>query len=85
MSSEALFIIVMNLLYYYQFVLFIHILLTWLPAARETIIFRFFETLASPFFRVFRGWLRFGQFDLTPIFGLVLYGLLLEFVWSNVG
>ena len=85
MSSEALFVIVFNLLVYYQYALFIYILLTWIPSARGTIIFRIFETLASPFFRIFSGWLRFGQFDLTPIFGIILYGLLLQFVVGNLG
>jgi YggT family protein len=85
MSVDAVFIIVFNLLAYYQYVLFIYILLTWIPSARETLIFRFFETLAGPFFRIFSGWLRFGQMDLTPIFGLILYGMLLQFAAGNVG
>jgi len=85
MSPDVAFIFVLNLLYYYRYVLFIYILLTWIPAARETIVFRVFETLASPFFRLFSGWLRFGQLDLTPIFGLILYGMLLQFVIGNLG
>ena len=79
MNLDALYNLVFTLLFLYQYVLFLYILLTWVPAARETIIFRILETLASPFFRVFSGWLRFGQFDLTPIFGLILYGMLLQF------
>lgn len=85
MSVDQLFVIVFNLLIYYQYALFIYILLTWIPAARETMIFRFFETLAGPFFRIFSGWLRFGQLDLTPVFGIILYGLLLQFVVGNLG
>ncbi len=71
--------LVFNLLFFYQYALFLYILLTWIPAARETIIFRVLETLASPFFKIFSGWFRFGQLDLTPVFGLILYGMLLQF------
>ena len=84
MNLDGLFYIVLAFLTLYQYILFIYILLTWLPAAHETIIFRFLKTMADPFFRVFKGWLRFGYFDLTPIIGLILYGLLLEFVASNM-
>lgn len=84
MNIEALFNLVFTLLVYYQYALFIYILLTWLPSARDTMLFRFFETLANPFFLVFRGWLRFGQLDLTPVFGLILYGMLLNFVVGNL-
>lgn len=84
MNVDGLFYLVLSLLSLYQYVLFIYIILTWLPKAHETMIFKVFQTLAEPFFRVFRGWLRFGQFDLTPIVGLILYGLLIEFVMGNM-
>jgi YggT family protein len=84
MSSEVVFFYVLSLLSLYQYALFIYILLTWLPSVHETMIFKFFETLSEPFFRVFRGWLRFGTLDLTPVFGLILYGLLLNFVRGNL-
>lgn len=84
MNLDQLFIVIFNLLVYYQYALFIYILITWIPAARETLIFSIFETITYPFFRIFRGWFRFGQFDLTPVFGIILYGMLLQFVAGNL-
>jgi uncharacterized protein YggT (Ycf19 family) len=81
---DLLFVFVLNFLIFYQYALFFFILLSWFPALKDSMIYRFLGTICEPFFRIFRGWLVFGQFDLTPMVGIIMYGVLLRFVLSNL-
>jgi uncharacterized protein YggT (Ycf19 family) len=81
---DRLFYYVFTFLYFYQYALFIFILLSWLPAVKDTMFYKLLGSICEPFFRIFRGWLVFGNFDLTPMFGIILYGMLLQFVINNI-
>ena len=64
-------------LYYYA--LIFYIILSWVPAIRESSFYALLGTICSPFFRIFRGWIIIGNMDFTPMVGLILYSTLLRF------
>ena len=64
-------------LYYY--LLIFYIIMSWVPAIRESGFYTLLGVLCDPFFRIFRGWIVFGGMDFTPMVGLILYSTLLRF------
>jgi len=64
-------------LYYY--VLIFYIIMSWVPAIRDSSFYKLLGMLCDPFFRIFRGWIVIGSIDFTPMVGLILYSSLLRF------
>lgn len=57
----------------YSILCVIRIVLTWIPSAIYSPFGRFLCALCDPFLNAFRfNWLRFGAFDLSPLFALAL-------------
>jgi YggT family protein len=66
--------IVAGLLDFYSLVVFIAVILSWVPAARENAFGRSIASVTEPVFERIRGVLpAFGGFDLSPM--LVLFAL----------
>lgn len=77
MAVNVLLIQTLTVVYYalsgYYWLLIINIFLSWIPELKQTKIGRLITYLADPYMRIFRGLLVFGMFDFTPIIGLILY------------
>ena len=68
----------------YYYMIFLFILLGWIVEARKSSFYHMLGVIVEPFFRVFKGWFVFGQLDFTPLLGLFLYNILLEFISANL-
>ena len=67
------------LLTIYFYIMIVYVILTWTPLVNSK-FFRLLSKIVDPYLGIFRGWLVFGQIDFTPMFGLILFQLLLRFV-----
>jgi uncharacterized protein YggT (Ycf19 family) len=56
----------------------------WIDELRRSVIYKYLGTIVEPFFRVFRGWLVFGGLDFTPMLGLILLNVILNFLSVNL-
>ena len=59
------------LLWVYHLILFISIILTWIPSALNTKVGSVMYEMSNWLLRPFRGWLVIGFLDLTPIIGIL--------------
>ena len=59
------------LLWVYHLILFIGIILTWIPSALNTKVGSVIYEMSNWLLRPFRGWLVIGFLDLTPIIGIL--------------
>jgi len=68
----------------YSFIIFIRIMLSWIPIPQLDRIKEFLSTLVDPYLNIFRGisWLRWGMFDLSPVVGLILLSILTNITGS---
>ena len=79
-----LFQILMRVLYYllsvYSFMVFIRIILSWIPIPQLDPLKDFLGRFVDPFLNQFRGisWLRFGMLDFSPVVGLILLNFLMQ-------
>lgn len=68
------------LLWIYQAIIFISIILSWIPTAYESKIGSMILNVSNWYMRPFRGWLVIGFLDFTPIIGIVIYQYILGIV-----
>jgi uncharacterized protein YggT (Ycf19 family) len=47
---------------------------------RNTGFYTIMDKISSVYLRPFRGWLVIGQLDLTPMFGLIIFQIILSFI-----
>lgn len=57
----------------YYYIMIACILLSWIPEVRSSKFYAMLNQITDPYLRLFRGLLIVGNFDLTPILGLMLY------------
>ncbi len=57
----------------YFYMLIAYILLSWVPSIRESKFYYYLHVITNPYMRIFRGFLVVGNFDFTPMIGLLLY------------
>ncbi|MDA3849936.1 MAG: YggT family protein [Spirochaetaceae bacterium] len=64
----------------YSFIVFIRLLLTWIPIPQLNRIKEILGSVVDPYLDKFRGisWLRFGAMDFSPILGLVLLSVVIN-------
>ncbi len=77
-------VIIYYFLMVYFYIMIVYIILSWTPLVNS----KFYEVLrmiVHPYLGMFRGWLVFGQIDLTPMLGLILYQFLLRFIAQALG
>lgn len=73
------------ILYAYFWVIIIYILLGWIPSIRQSKFYYQLHIIVSPFMDTFRGLLVIGMIDLTPMIGLFLYNIGLEYFSQFLG
>lgn len=68
----------------YSFIIFIRIMLSWIPIPQLDKVKEFLSRLVDPYLNMFRGisWLRWGMFDLSPVVGLILLSILTNITGS---
>jgi uncharacterized protein YggT (Ycf19 family) len=66
-------------LYVYYLIIVLKIILSWTPLIHSR-FYAFLHKITAPYTDLFRGWLVIGQFDLTPLLGIILYQLILAFI-----
>ncbi len=64
----------------YFYMIIAYILLSWVPELRKTKFYTMIYLIVSPYMRFFRGILVFGNFDFTPIVGIMLLRFFLLFM-----
>lgn len=79
-----IFYYIYRILQVYFYVIFASILMSWVPELRKTKIGQVIDKLANPFMSVFRGFIVIGMFDFTPMLGIFLYQLGLEYLGQMV-
>lgn len=67
-------------LWVYQAVIFISIILSWIPNAYSTKFGNVIYNMSNWYMRPFRGWLVIGFLDFTPIIGVLIYQYILGIV-----
>lgn len=61
----------------YQILLIIYILMSWVPASRETSFGRLLEKIAEPYLGIFRKFIPpLGMIDISPIVGIYALNLI---------
>ena len=68
-------------LYFYYFLMIVQILLSWTPLVGSK-FYHLLEKITGPYLNMFRGWIVIGQMDFTPMFGIILFQVLLSFIGS---
>ncbi len=63
----------------YFYIMIVTIILSWTPL-RNTGFYTIMDKISSVYLRPFRGWLVIGQLDLTPMFGLIIFQIILSFI-----
>ncbi len=76
----AFFEVLYFILNIYMFAIIGYILLSWVPELRNSRIYAFLHQIVDPYLRIFRGFLVFGNFDFTPIIGILLLRFFLMFM-----
>ena len=66
------------LLWLYQGIIFISILISWIPSAFNTKLGMSIYNVSNWYMKPFRGWIELGIFDFTPIIGIAIYQFLLQ-------
>lgn len=68
----------------YSFIIFIRIMLGWIPIPQLDKVKDFLSILVDPYLNLFRGitWLRWGMLDLSPVLGLILLSILTNITGS---
>ncbi|VDG97423.1 YGGT family [Lysinibacillus sphaericus] len=67
----------------YSIALVIYILMSWVPASRDTSIGRFLEKIAEPYLGFFRKFIPpLGMIDISPIVALIALRLISEGILS---
>ncbi len=57
----------------YFFMMIAYILLSWVPEIRQSRFYYILHLIVNPYMRIFRGLIVIGNFDFTPIIGLLFY------------
>jgi len=72
--------VITTLLSIYSFIVFIRILLTWIPIPQLDRVKNLLGTVVDPYLNQFRNitWLRWGMFDFSPVIGLVLLSVVIR-------
>jgi uncharacterized protein YggT (Ycf19 family) len=80
----AIIIQLLVILYYaltvYMYIILANIIMSWIPELRRTRIGGLLARIAHPFFKVFRGIIVIGMLDLTPMVGIILYQVALNYL-----
>jgi len=76
--------LIIQLLNIYIYMIIIYIFLGWIQEARTSKIYHILGIIVDPFMRVFRGIFVFNGLDFTPMLGIILLQLLLNFLASNI-
>lgn len=64
-----------------QLMVFVYVILSWLPQIKAPAIREFIWTILGPLFRFVKKYMpRFGMLDLSPIFVILLLNLALEII-----
>lgn len=63
----------------YFYLMVATLILSWTPI-RNTRFYAVLEKITMVYFNLFRGWVVIGQFDFTPILGLLIYQLILQVI-----
>ena len=66
------------LLWLYQALIFISIIMSWIPSLYNTRIGNAIYQASNWYMKPFRGWFVLGVFDFTPIIGIAIYQFILE-------
>ena len=67
-----IFVILFQLLKYYNYAIIIYILMSWFPGARESAVGRFLETIVEPYLEPFRRVIPpLGMFDISPLIAIM--------------
>ena len=72
------------LLWAYQAIIFISILLSWIPSAYNTKVGNAIYKSSNWFMGAFRGWLVLGFLDFTPIIGIGIYQFILQILMQFI-
>ena len=68
------------LLWVFSGIIFISIILTWIPGAVTSKVGSIFYEMSNWLLRPFRGWLVIGFLDFTPIIGIVGLQFIMDFI-----
>lgn len=79
--SITIFLILLDI--YYLF-LIAGVFLSWLPMLYNFRFFRFVKKVGDWYMEPFHGIVVLGPLDFTPIFGFILYDLLLKLIYSLI-
>lgn len=60
------------ILYVYESIIVLDIILSWIPSIREFVLPRIIHSVADWYMHPFRGKLILGPLDLTPIIGIII-------------
>lgn len=80
MILKIFFIALYALLWAYQGIILISIVLSWIPSAYNTKVGNAIYQASNWYMRAFRGWLVLGFIDFTPIIGIGIY----QFIMQNI-
>ncbi len=64
----------------YMLLIFAYILLSWIPELRQSKFYAILHQIVDPYLRIFRGLLVAGNFDFTPLLGILLLRFFLIFM-----
>lgn len=70
---DLFFIIVLNVLTVYYWILVASVLMSWIPEIKRSKVGQVIDKIADPYMRIFRGFLVFGAMDFTPMLGFFFY------------
>jgi uncharacterized protein YggT (Ycf19 family) len=75
---------IIQILYLYTYLIVFYILLGWIKEVRESSFYRWLSILVYPFFKVFRGILVFNGLDFTPMVGILIIQMILNFALARI-
>ncbi len=64
----------------YFYLLIIYVLLGWIDEVRRSRFYYYYGLITEPFLKIFRGFIVVGNLDFTPMVGLILYQVLLNYL-----
>lgn len=72
-----------HILRVYFYLMLATLILSWTPI-RNTRFYAVLEKITMVYLNLFRGWIVIGQFDFTPILGLLIYQFILQMIGRAV-